>query len=196
MTDNYEQYLELINLLLQKHFEAQKEYIHCKSGCSHCCESGEYPYSEIEFEYLMLGYNTLSSAEKAIVQEKIERIKKDKIENNNKEFLHECPFLIDKKCSVYNHRGIICRTHGLLYFVTDENGISRNKLPNCAYLGLNYSNVFDKTLKIISLEMWETTGIEKEPVAYNIGLKALLRNDLVKEYGLEFKEIRALIDWF
>jgi len=196
MTNNYEQYLELINQLLQKYFEAQKDYIHCKPGCSHCCESGEYPYSETEFEYLMLGYNTLSEQEKAVVQGKIERIKKDKIENKDKEFLHECPFLIDKKCSVYNHRGIICRTHGLLFFIVDEHGNSKNKIPNCAYLGLNYSNVFDKTLKIISLEMWEATGIEKEPVAYNIGLKALLRNDLVKEYGLEFKEIRALIDWF
>lgn len=201
MIEKYEQYLELIDQrLLQKYFEQQKDYIKCKSGCSHCCESGQYPFSEVEFQYTMLGYDTLSEKEKNIIQKKVKKIKKDKedskINGNDEEFMHECPFLIDKKCSVYKYRGIICRTHGLLFFVDDKEGKSKNKIPHCVHLGLNYSNVYDKSTGTISSELWEKTGIKNEPVAYNLSLKTLLNNGVTKELELKFGEEKALIDWF
>ena len=196
MIAKYVKYIELITQnLLQKYFERQKDYINCKLGCSFCCESGQYPYSDIEFQYLMLGYNDLNEKEKTIIQAKINEIKKQKEDYDGEEFMHECPFLIDKKCSVYDYRGIICRTHGLMYFIKDENSKSKNKAPNCVNFGLNYSNVFDKEQGIISQELLEKTGIETQPVAYNIGLKALLNNVLTEELELEFGEERALIDW-
>ena len=197
MIEKYEKYLELIGRLLQKYFEEQKDYLHCRPGCSHCCESGQYPYSEVEFEYIMLGFNTLSEEEKAIIQKKVENVKKDKLaESNNEEFMHECPFLIDKKCCVYKYRGIICRTHGLLFFITDKDGNTRNKIPNCVHLGLNYNNVFDKALNTLSPELWEKSGIKEEPVGYNISLKALQKNVMTEELQLEFGKVKALIDWF
>lgn len=194
--EKYEKYLELIDSLLQKYFENQKDYINCKPGCSFCCESGQYPFTELEFQYAMTGYKALSEQEKAIVQEKIKSIKKAKNEYTGEEFMHECPFLIDKKCSIYNCRGIICRTHGLIYFINDKDGKTRNKSPNCVNYGLNYSNVFDKSKGIISSELWEKTGIKTEPVSYNIGLRFLVNNDLTQELELEFGEIKALVDWF
>lgn len=197
MIYKYEKYLNLINKhLLQKFFEQQKDYINCKSGCSFCCEAGEYPFSEVEFQYAMLGYNSLSEEEKGIIQAKIEKVKKTKAEFNKKGFMYECPFLINKKCSIYNYRGIICRTHGLMYFIPDEDTPTKSKCPSCINIGLNYSNIYDKAKNVISVEMWEKTGIETEPVAYNIGLKYLLNNILTEELELEFGEVKALIDWF
>lgn len=194
MIEKYERYLDLIGTkLLQKYFERQKEYIHCKAGCSICCENGQYPFSEVEFQYAMLGYNSLSENEKNIIQEKIKKEKKKFVDEKS---MYECPFLINKKCSIYKYRGIICRTHGLLFYITDENGESKNKIPNCVNYGLNYSNVYDDVTKTISSELWEKTGIETEPVAYNLSLKVLLNNDVTKELGLDFGEERALIDWF
>lgn len=197
MIEKYEKYLELMGQkLLQKYFEQQKDYIHCKSGCSHCCESGQYPFSGLEFQYAMLGYNELSENEKKFVQEKINNIKIVKSNSNDKDFMYECPFLINKMCSIYKYRGIICRTHGLLFFVIDKNGKSKSKIPNCVHLGLNYSNVYDETTKTLSPEKWKTTAIEVEPVAYNVGLKFLLNNVLTEELELKFGEEKALIDWF
>lgn len=195
MIEKYEKYLELIGSLLQKYFEAQKDYINCKPGCSFCCEDGQYPLSELEFKYAMTGYNALDEHKKAIINDKIKGIKKAKEEYSGEEFMHECPFLIDKKCSIYNYRGIVCRTHGLMYFIKDKNEKTRNKGPNCVNFGLNYSNVYDKSTKMISLELWEKSGIKTQPVAYNIGLKTLVNNGLTKELELEFGEIKVLIDW-
>ena len=197
MLEKYEKYLDLIEShLLRKYFENQKDYLHCKEGCSHCCETGEYPFSRLEFEYAMLGYNALNEEEKNIIQKKADKIKLDKKNSTEKVCMHECPFLTDKKCSIYKHRGIICRTHGLLFFIEDKDGNSRNKIPHCVNLGLNYSNVYDENIGMISDELWGKSGIKNEPVAYNIGLKALCSNSVTKELELDFGEAEALIEWF
>lgn len=84
--------------LEQKH---QKEMM-CKAGCSACCR--EYAILPIEFESVKIslkgkGQTTYNA-------------------NFGKE---ECPFLIDSRCSIYEDRPIICRTHGLpLLFMANE----------------------------------------------------------------------------
>lgn len=197
MLELYEKYLELIdNILLKKYFNQQKHYLHCKEGCSHCCKSGQYPFTELEFKYFMLGYNNLKEEYKDIIQERIKKIKQDQEKSTDEVFMYECPFLINECCCLYKYRAIICRTYGLLYFITAKDGSTKNLIPSCMNLGLNYSNVYDKEQKFISEELWEKSGIEEEPVAYNISHKALINNSATEELGLEFGELKALIDWF
>ena len=50
----------------------------------------------------------------------------------------QCPFLINSKCSIYSHRPIICRVHGLSYLC--KNNVA--KVPYCVNVGLNYSKVY------------------------------------------------------
>lgn len=190
----FKEYLYIIeSRLLKKYFEAQKEYIHCKEGCADCCKHGEYPTSEVELVYLMSAYHALDNETKKQIIANIDEIKANREANNG---MYKCPFLIDNKCSVYNNRTIICRTHGLLFYIKDKDGNSRNKMPACVNKGLNYSEVYDIEQKIISPEMWEKSGIKAEPKAYNISREALLDNDIVRDMGVEFGESRALIDWF
>lgn len=197
MIEKYKTYLELIeSRQLKKYFEQQKDYICCKEGCSSCCETGQYPFSEIEYKYAMQAYEALDEQQKQIIQDKVKKIKKVRGNDELKDFMYECPFLINKKCSIYNNRGIICRTHGLLFFITDDNGNSRNKIPDCASHGLNYSSVYDREKTMISQALWEKSGIEAEPLAYNISLKALMNGLAAKELGLEFGELKTLVDWF
>ena len=189
----YELYLTMLTQQLGAFFEEQAPYIHCKEGCSHCCEKGEYPFSEIEFAYLMIGVRFLPPQIVALIEQNIERIKKDKEHHiSDKPFMHACPFLINKRCSLYNFRGIICRSHGLAFFS------KTNKLlvPACVDLGLNYSSVFDYETKTISNEKYKQTGIEQEPLAHNVGLHFLTNNSYTKEVGLDFGEIKPMIDWF
>lgn len=197
MIEIYEKYLENISKSLDKFFEQQKPYVFCKEGCSICCETGEYPFSRLEFEYAMVGYNNLSEDKKNLIRKKAEEVKKNKNEfAEDKKFMHSCPFLIEHKCSIYKYRGLICRNHGLMYFDKDKDDNQTYTMPHCVDDGLNYSNVYDKELHTITSEKWEETGIEQEPVSYNIGIKFLTNNNTTKELGLDFGESKALIDWF
>lgn len=196
MLENYENYLEIIGISLKNFFTQQSPYIFCKEGCSICCETGEYPFSQLEFQYAMMGYNTLGEDEKNIIKEKVEKILQQKKESTEQVFMHECPFLINKKCSIYKYRGIICRNYGLMHYETDENNELKYKIPYCVHHNLNYSNVFDKETGMISSKKWRETGIEIEPDSFNIGRDFLTNNNTTKELGLEFGESKALIDWF
>lgn len=195
MIKKYEKYLEIIGDSLNRFFEQQRPYIFCKEGCSICCETGTYPFSKIEFEYLMIGYEKLSDNQKEQVKKNIKHIKKEKKKSGQENFLHACPFLLNKKCSIYNHRGIICRTYGLMSYYSTETE-EEYKIPCCVDNGLNYSNVYDKELKTVTSQSWKESGIEIEPVSYNVDLKFLLNNNTTKELSIDFGQPKGIIDWF
>ncbi len=188
----YRIYLQYLEKKLSEYFKEQSPYIYCKAGCSSCCEKGEYPFTEIEFSYLMLGVQTLSPDIISKIDENIKRVKKEKEECKEKKFLHACPFLVDKKCSLYDFRGIICRSHGLAFFDKNKHLL----VPACVDEGLNYSNVYDFETKTISSEKYKQTGIEQEPLAHNVGVYYLTNNEITKELGLDFGEIKPMSYWF
>jgi len=201
---NYKAYLNLIEeRMINKYFEQQKPYIFCKAGCSHCCEKGQYPVTKIELAYLLLGFSQLPNEQKIEIIEKIKKLKQEKLkfetENpaSKEGFMYECPFLKNNKCSVYEFRAVICRTHGLMFFVEgvkDEE--PKNKIPFCVHLGLNYSNIYDEKTKTLSDEKMKELGITQEPLAYNLSLKTLFNNEITQNLDFEFGKVRAMIDWF
>lgn len=190
--NKYRIYLQYLNKKLGEYFEEQSPYIFCKAGCSSCCEKGEYPFTEVEFTYLMLGVRTLDKDTFQKIEQNMIKIKKDKEACNNKKFLHACPFLINKKCSVYDFRGIICRSHGLAFFSKDEHVL----VPACVDEGLNYSNVYDFDTKTISSEKYKQIGIKQEPLAHNVGVYYLTNNEITKTLELDFGEIKPMYEWF
>lgn len=192
----YKHYLETIDEIIQRFFDQQKPFIFCKEGCSICCESGSYPFSKLEFDYLMAGLEQLPENIKKEILEKIEPIKQEKEKSGEVNFFHACPFLIDKKCSVYEHRGLICRSYGLISYYINENDEQKCKCPCCTSHGLNYANVYDQTEKKISAKMWKETGIEIEPVAHNVDVDFLLNNSYTQKLEIKFGEQKCLIDWF
>lgn len=146
---NYEQFIRELDVKLANYFELHKEYIHCKAGCSACCEKGDYPLTSIELEYLMQGYIALDNITKQVVQQNINSMEKG----------GACPFLVYKKCSVYKYRPIICRVHGLAYRYKEN----KLKLPYCANYGLNYANILknDEIIIDIVFENLDTQNILK-----------------------------------
>lgn len=193
---DYEKYLEIIDEYLQKFFKQQKDYIFCKEGCSLCCENGLYPFSQLEFDYLMYGFAQLGDELKIQIMDEIKQLKKEKDKSKEKKFFHRCPFLIDKKCSVYKYRALICRNYGLMYHYKNKKGEQRYHMPCCVFQGLNYSNVYDEKEGTLTTEKWKTTGLEVEPVSYNVSLDFLMDNDLTKFLNLEFGEQKHILDWF
>ena len=159
---NYEDFLVDLDKRLHQYFEYHKEHINCCLGCSSCCETGDYPLSQIELEYLMQGYAVIPDKDKIQVQDNIKNIVKG----------GACPFLIDKRCSVYPYRPIICRVHGLAYICHDE----VVKVPYCANEGKNYNKVYNNG------------EITINPIKENFDTAEVLKN-------FDFGEIKNLYDW-
>lgn len=121
MLKEYEEFLKDFDSIISQLFENQKKYVKCHKGCSLCCEIGEYPFSQLEFAYLTQGYLQLPENRKILVQQNIRNLLMDKKEyKGEKRFEHKCPFLINGECSVYQYRGLVCRTFGVCYY-DDEN---------------------------------------------------------------------------
>ena len=133
MLKRYENFLEEFDRVLNNYFCEYQQYICCKKGCSFCCEIGEYPFSRLEAEYLMKGFIELPPEIQTKIKLNIKKLLESQTYSN-----YECPFLINKECSVYKYRGLVCRTHGLAYL---DNGIV--KLPECVNKGLNYNTIYD-----------------------------------------------------
>ena len=193
MFEKYELYLFALNQKLSKFFENQREYICCKEGCAHCCCDGNYLYTSIEAEYLKFGLARLPLKVQSEIQQKILKIKQDKLEwkKDEADFIYECPFLINNRCCVYSYRGIICRTFGLAYF--DKN--NKTKVPNCVFKGLNYAKVYDPKTKLISTRLFEKEGYKNEPIAFNLSLNFLYKNEVTEYIGIEFGKVKPMVDW-
>ena len=124
--------------------------------------------------------------------EATKRIKETKSQSD-KNFVHDCPFLINNECSVYNFRSILCRSFGLMS-INNDGGAT--KIPLCAYEGLNYSNVIDTKTQTISQEKFDKLDIAEEPLAYNISYPFLTSKEIEKNFEINFGDKKPLIDWF
>lgn len=189
---NYANYLFFIQGKLNGFFEKQKPYIKCEKGCAKCCKNAEFPYSEVEIKYLMIGFSQLSQDVQDKITDNIQKTIDLKRNSTEEEFKYDCPFLIDDVCSVYPHRGLICRAFGLL--TNGDDG--RMKVPFCCFEGYNYSNVVDYETKTISKEKYDSLNEEQKPVAFNTSYKFLTHEDFARGFEFEFGEKKQLIDWF
>ena len=192
MLENYLTYLVFLNNKLTKFFASQTQFIFCKKGCARCCKNAEFPYSEIELKYLLYGFLRLDKDTQNKIEANIKRVVDEKSQFNGSTFLYDCPFLIDDVCSVYDYRGIICRTFGLLTKGTDD----RVKVPFCCYQGLNYSNILNKKTKKLSQAKIKKLKLVDEPVGFNISYQFLTDPDFENSFGFKFGRKRPLIDWF
>lgn len=183
MFENYKKFLKDFDELLSFIFESQKKYIKCEKGCTGCCSKGDYPFSHLEFAYLTEGFIKLPENTKILVQQNIRKLLLDKKEFKGERFEHECPFLINGECCVYDYRGIICRTFGVCYY-DDKTGYVR--LPDCVYNGLNYSDYFDKEKSILNI---------KDVPKVNLRIDRVLNSELAQKYNLESGEILPMLDW-
>ena len=192
MLTNYVKYIEFLDERLGRFFASQKPYIFCKKGCGKCCQNSQYPYSKLELAYLLEGAKKLDVEVQRKINANVEKILKAR-ETYDGDFLrYDCPFLIDNECCVYEYRGIICRTFGLM-MIGDDGGI---KAPFCHEQGLNYSNVMQADGKNVSVEKFLALGVKEEPTAFSISYKFLTDEAFEKMFNIEFGEKKHLIEWF
>ena len=187
---NYKLYLKFVNDKINKFFEKEKPYIACKMGCAKCCKNAQFPFSNTEIEYLMLGFVQLDNEKKELIKQNIKKTLEEKKTSTKDPFLYTCPFLINDVCSVYEYRGIICRTFGL---ITEKEG--RSKVPFCCFEGLNYSSILDDEKKQFSEEKIKELGLP-EPSSFNIRYEFLTSEEFEKSFKFVFGDKKSMIEWF
>ena len=143
---------------------------------------------------MKLGLNKLEKEKQNIIRQRVFDIYKERkifIKNGNEkdDFSYECPFLFDNLCSIYEHRAIICRVHGLISL--SLKGENQFTMPSCVNKGLNYANVWDEKIRGFSVEKSQTLNIKSTPQAYPIRYEAILKN--LNYIGLG--DIRMMFEW-
>ena len=191
MHENFLKYVFLITEKLNKFFEEQKEFIFCKRGCAKCCKNAQFPFTEIEFDFINDGMLRLDKEIQMQIMDKVEKILEAKKQSKEEIFRYDCPFLIDDVCSVYNYRGLICRSFGLASFKKGKE--TKFLVPFCAYEGLNYSNFLNSENK---KDKSETSDTSTEPIAYNTSYPSLIDEEMANQLGFSFGEAKPLIEWF
>lgn len=105
MEQKFEKYLSLrndIDQLAHQLFDLHQSQVQCKKGCDLCCM--DYSIFPIEFYY---------------IKQEIENAPLPELEKNVDK--GSCVFLKNHECTIYEHRPIICRTHGLpLLYLNNE----------------------------------------------------------------------------
>ena len=106
--------------------------------------------------------------------------------------MYDCPFLIEHRCSVYENRGIICRTFGLLC----EHADGKLTMPFCHEYGLNYSAVYNKEKgQIITTDKDGNKLCETEPKAFRIQRPHVMNLTVAKDLDIDWGESKTLIDF-
>lgn len=183
--ENYLKFLKVINEDFEKIFEFQKEYIHCKKGCALCCKRGDFPLSNVEFEYLMQGFETLDENLKNTIKQNMENVKQGDRDS------YICPFLIEDACSVYEYRPIVCRTFGVL----TEDSKGNPAFPFCTTLGLNFSEIYDEENKRLSSQLYRQGNFKNHPKIFRLSNNVVMKLPLAKELNIEFGIAQKMVDF-
>ena len=192
MLNNYKRYLNFLDEKLEKFFESQKPFIFCKKGCAYCCKNSQFPYSLTEMQYLLSALDTLTEQQQKEIENNLSNILQQKKKYRGKKFRYDCPFLLNDECCVYDYRGVVCRTFGLMTQVENQ----KVKAPFCSHLGLNYSNVLNLRNRTISPRKYKQLNTKKEPLGFNISYKYLTDIEFEAAFGFRFGEVKPLIEWF
>ena len=189
----FKKYINTVQAYLNKCFENQSEYLFCKKGCAHCCKRGTYPYSELEFEFLMFGYINLPQNMQLQIRENILSLKIEaKSQLKNDSFYYKCPFLTKEDiCALYEYRGIVCRNFGILQ-IDSNNEVS---MPFCETLGLNYSNIYDNNQEKFDYSLVNKLGFKNIPKPFPVSRNLLMDKDMFENMSIVFGETKPLYEW-
>lgn len=110
----------------------------CREGCWGCCRP-RFSVFEIEAVGIREALEQIAQTD----PELRERLR----EQGRVDALGHCALLVDGRCSVYEQRPVICRSHGLAVAITDEDGE-----VGVAHCELNYVGVEVPRPSVLMLE--------------------------------------------
>lgn len=112
----------------------------CKAGCSQCCKPGLSVFG-IEGAKIEQALNALRNSAPALRQKVRDQGQKALAHPDAQ---NACPLLVDDRCTVYEQRPLICRSHGL--------PIRRKESPDIQNCELNFQQSPPQTASILALD--------------------------------------------
>lgn len=124
---------KLYGAMQEKYDEIAGELSFTCNGCpDNCCDSYFQHHTHLEWAYLWVGLRDLSADKFATVKERAseyDQAEKAKVAEGGRPELM-CPLCVEGLCSVYTHRLLICRLHGVPTGLTQPDGKILN-FPGC-----------------------------------------------------------------
>ncbi len=142
------------------HFDAaldrSPEQMQCRRGCAHCCHH-RFGVFEVEAHRVRAALVRLGRRDPELRQ-------RVRVQADDPATTDHCALLVDDRCTVYEDRPLICRTHGLPTIVRDDDGSAKvagcplnftsAKPPNASLLELAAVNA---PLSVMA-RMWDGEG--------------------------------------
>lgn len=161
----------------------------CRGCEENCCEERFYHYTISEFLYLLRGLQTLDEKKRAetfaSAREVAELCRRHDMEGRARRIM--CPLNVNGLCSLYAHRLMICRLHGVPYRMrrpdnTETRGIGCHRIDWDISPEKSAECIFDRT------ELYrELSGIEielRQNLVFGQRIKMTIAEMIVEIEGL------------
>lgn len=139
------QALVTLRTRVDRHFDAavaaQPEAFACAAGCSACCHQ-RFGVFEIEAEAIRRALGDMASEDPSL-RATVRRQASDPATQ------HHCALLVNDRCTVYEARPLICRSHGLALRVEAQAPDERPQIDHCP---LNFTTVAPAPAGVLALE--------------------------------------------
>lgn len=130
---------------IQKKFPQE---INCRLGCDVCCHT-DISVSQIESQLIEEWFHALEDEKKESLKELWSR-PQPKGKGYHNEEARPCAFLYEGKCSIYEARPVICRSHGIAVVRTTE---ETKEIDVCS---LNFKNSLPQLEDALDLDRLNT----------------------------------------
>jgi len=119
---NWEPFLQRLKILYadmdrQYQIAADQHDFDCQGCTDNCCQTRFYHHTVVEFLYLQNGFVSLNASVRCEARRRAERDRMipdlpDPAQGRRRPF---CPLNTKQRCTLYAHRPMICRLHGIAY---------------------------------------------------------------------------------
>ena len=170
LTDFLDRLERIFAAMDRQYAEAAKHYGFDCNGCQdNCCRTRFHHHTYLEYLYIHAGLNQLSLQSQRELQSKAAMVCRETANADEKAMPVRlmCPLNFDGRCTLYRHRPMICRLHGISHELRKpgQNAIRR---PGCGMFDLQCSDKrylkFDRTpfyfdMAKLESELKQTVGL-------------------------------------
>ena len=126
----------------RQYAEVSKHYgLHCDGCEDNCCRTRFYHHTHLEYLYIHAGLNKLGHQRQRELQSRAAMVCRatEKADEKAMPVRLMCPLNFDGRCTLYKHRPMICRLHGISHELRKpgQNAIRR---PGCGMFDLRCSD--------------------------------------------------------
>lgn len=147
-----------------QHYPEVTAQIHCRAGCAWCC------YEQLQVHILdAIG-----------VAASLHQVLDYSLETRNradlKKLFRPCPFLSeDRRCSVYQHRPLVCRAYHSINVAECERVVDTQDAGRQVPMHIRYYG-FPGLAQEATLKVFEELGIDRRPVVLGLAVSALTKD--------------------